>query len=249
MGKRISQLTQITAAQLAQTDLVAVVDVSAGQTKYATIKDLTGLPDIGWTSTGESWTYSSYNSTLHTGVITVPTDATTKYGVDMWVRFSQTTGGTKYGRITAVTATTLTVQFPNSVTLANEAITSPVYSSAYAPVGAPKRGDFVYSQANAGTAGGTLYFENDGGRKRLWGELTTVTGSNPGTSNGVTFPTGLFSTAPAVVATVGPNATTNNQDVNIAGGASLTTTSVALNVWASGSTATEKMQIIAMSYQ
>ena len=137
MAKRISQLAQITASQIAQTDLVPVVDVSAGQTKYSTVKDLTGLPDLGWTATGESLSYSSWDSARRIGVITVPTDATTKYNPKMRVRFSQTTGGTKYGIITYVTATTLTVHFPSGTTLANEAITSPVYSPLDTPVGFP----------------------------------------------------------------------------------------------------------------
>lgn len=134
MAKRISQLTQITAAQLATTDLVPVVDVSAGQTKYATIKDLTGLPDFGWSATGESWSYSSYNSSTKIGVISVPSDATTKYNAGMRVRITQATGGTKTGEIVAVSSTTISVYF-NSYTLNNEAITSPQYSSGSAPLG------------------------------------------------------------------------------------------------------------------
>lgn len=136
MAKRISQLTQLAASAIAQTDLIPIVDISAGQTKYATVKDLVGIPDIGWTAAGESWAYSSYSSTTKLGVITVPTDATTKYTVDMWIRISQSTGGTKYGRIMAVTSTTLTVYF-SSYTLNNEAITSPVYSTEQTPVGLP----------------------------------------------------------------------------------------------------------------
>lgn len=135
MGKRTSQLTQLTAAQVAQGDFLPIVDVSAGQTKYVTVKDLTGLPDFGWTATGESWAYSSFNTTTRVGVITVPTDATTKYNAEMWVRLTQTTGGTKWGKILSVTATTLTVYFGSSYTLNNEAITSPVYSPLAVPVG------------------------------------------------------------------------------------------------------------------
>ena len=135
MGKRTSQLTQLTAAQVAQGDFLPIVDVSAGQTKYVTVKDLTGAPDFGWAATGESWAYSSFNTTTRVGVITVPTDATTKYNAEMWVRFTQTTGGTKYGKILSVTATTLTVYFGSSYTLNNEAITSPVYSPLAVPVG------------------------------------------------------------------------------------------------------------------
>jgi hypothetical protein len=136
MAKRISQLTQITRAQLAVGDLVPVVDISAGQTKYCTLSDLTGLPDTTWTATGETWTYSAWDSALKRATITVPTDATTKYTPGMYVRFSQSTGGTKYGRIVSVTATTLVV-YMGSQTFNNETVTAPVYSVHGTPYGLP----------------------------------------------------------------------------------------------------------------
>jgi len=138
MGKRISQNNQLTAAQLATTDILPIVDVSAGQTKYITVKDLTGAPDFGWTATGESWAYSSWNSTYKIGIITVPTDATTKYSPGMRVSFSQATGGTKYAIVHAVSSTTLTLFFGTDYTLTNEAITSPIYSPLDTPFGFPK---------------------------------------------------------------------------------------------------------------
>lgn len=55
----------------------------------------------------------------------------------MYIRISQATGGTKYGRITAVTSTTLTVYFGSAYTLTNETISGPVYSSGYTPLGVP----------------------------------------------------------------------------------------------------------------
>lgn len=136
MAKRFNQLTQLTAAQVAQNDIIPIRDESAGQTKYITVKDLTGSPDTGWTATGEAWTFSSWTSASNTGVVTVPTDATTKYAVGMWVRFSQTTGGTKYGKILSLTATTMTIWMPG-YTLTNETVTSPVYSTVATPVGLP----------------------------------------------------------------------------------------------------------------
>lgn len=217
MAKRISQLTQLTNTQVAQTDQIPVVDVSAGQTKYITVKDLTGAPDFGWQATGESWSYSSFNSTLNTGVVTVPTDATIKYVVGMWVRISQTTGGTKYAKIVAVTSTTLTLDFPNSVTLANEAITSPVYSPLARPVGVPSDTSFNHTYTNTGSGGGTCYFRNDNGIKIAWGTtglFNTVAGANYNAS----FPAGFFSTiqsgsifnpqSSAVIAQVGSSLTT-----------------------------------------
>lgn len=136
--KRLDQLTQLTAAQLAQDDIIGIRDQSAGQTKYITVKDLTGAPEFGWVATGESHAYSAWNSTTRIGEITVPTDATTKYQPGNRYRFAQTTGGTKYGIIVSVTATKLYVELPIGTTLNNEAITSPVFSPLDSPFGFDK---------------------------------------------------------------------------------------------------------------
>lgn len=133
--KRLDQLTQLTAAQLAQDDIIGIRDQSAGQTKYITVKDLTGSPDFGWAATGESWTFSSWDSATRIGVVTVPSNATTKYQLGNRVRLVQATGGTKYAIIHGVSSTTLTLFFMNGQTLNNEAITSPVYSPLYSPIG------------------------------------------------------------------------------------------------------------------
>lgn len=135
--KRLDQLTQLTAAQLSPDDIIGIRDQSAGVTKYITVRDLTGTPEFGWQATGESHSYSSWDSTYKIGVVTVPTDATTKYSNGMRYRISQSTGGTKYGIIVKVTATTLSIYFGTDYTLNNEAITSPVYSPLKAPYGFP----------------------------------------------------------------------------------------------------------------
>jgi hypothetical protein len=141
MSKRLDQLTQLTASQLAQDDIIGIRDQSAGQTKYITVKDLTGAPEFGWQATGESHVFSSWNATTRIGVITIPSDGTTKYTPGQRYRCNQTTGGLKYGIIHAVTATTLTVFFASGYTLNNEAITSPVYSPLDSPVGFDKTPD------------------------------------------------------------------------------------------------------------
>ncbi len=130
---RISQMTELTTAE--PTDMLAIYEASTGVTKKISVANLTGLPDLGWTATGESWSYASWSSTTRIGTITVPTNATTKYSAGMRIRISQSTGGTKYGIITKVEATTLTVFFPTGVTLNNEAISSPVYSTLKVPYG------------------------------------------------------------------------------------------------------------------
>jgi hypothetical protein len=96
-------------------------------------------PEIqtGWIGAGETWAYASWDSDTRIGTITVPSDATTKYSAGMRIRISQSTGGTKYGIIHKVEATTLTVFFEDGATLENETITSPAYSTQKAPFGFP----------------------------------------------------------------------------------------------------------------
>lgn len=133
---KISALPAMT-TPVATDDQIPIHDVSAGATKRIDDGDLTGFPDYGWTTAAETWTYSSWSSTTRIGVITVPTDATTKYSVGYRIQITQSTGGTKYGIITAVSATTITVFFPTSTTLNNETISTPFYSSVKIPFGFP----------------------------------------------------------------------------------------------------------------
>lgn len=133
---RISALTELTS--LASDDYLVVLDSSANIAKKITIANAFGIADFGWTATGESWTYASWTSGTRTGTITVPTDATTKYKAGDRIKITQSTGGTKYGIITKVAATLLTVFFPSGTTLNNEAITSPFYALAGVnPLGFP----------------------------------------------------------------------------------------------------------------
>jgi hypothetical protein len=82
----------------------------------------------GWIQPNETWSYSSWNSSTKIGVITVPSDATQRYARGMRIRITQQTGGTKYGIITAVTSTTITVYFGPNYTLNNEAIINPAFT-------------------------------------------------------------------------------------------------------------------------
>lgn len=125
---RISALTELTT--IANDDYLVVLDSSANIAKKITVANAFGIPSLGFTAAGESWTYASAST------ITVPTDATTKYAKGMTIKITQTTGGTKYGTIIGVTATVLTIAWRNGATLANEAITSPSYAVGHSPVGA-----------------------------------------------------------------------------------------------------------------
>lgn len=133
-AQKVSQFPAATS--VATTDEVPILQ--GGVTKRVTVAKLTGAPDFGYQATGESWTFASFNSTTRIGVVNVPSDATTKYSIGMWVRFAQTTGGTKWAIITAVTTSTLTLNMFYNQSLTNEAITTPVYSSLAQPYGAPK---------------------------------------------------------------------------------------------------------------
>ncbi len=130
---RISSLTELTS--LASDDYLVVLDSSANIAKKISIANAFGIPTFGWTASGETWTYSSWSSTTRIGVITVPTDATTKYNVGWRIKITQSTGGTKYGIIVKVAATELTVFFKSGTTLNNEAISSPHYSATKIPLG------------------------------------------------------------------------------------------------------------------
>lgn len=91
----------------------------------------------GWIDANETWTYSAWDDTngVSTATITVPSDATTKYQEGMRVKFTQPTDGTKYGIITKVETTTLTVLINNDYDFDNEAISDPFYSAAKVPLG------------------------------------------------------------------------------------------------------------------
>lgn len=70
----------------------------------------------------------------------------------------------------------------------------------------------VATQANAGTAGGTMYYINLGGLKLLWGRTAVMNGTGV---FGVTFPTSFFTTVQAMmqakVALVGTGLQTDYQ--------------------------------------
>ena len=91
--------------------------------------------DTGWVSVPDTWSYSSWSSSTRTGVITVPSDATLKYTAGMRVRIEQATGGVKYGIITRVTSTSLSVFFPLGTTFTNQTISSPHFSMWKVPFG------------------------------------------------------------------------------------------------------------------
>lgn len=93
----------------------------------------------GWVDAGETWTYGSADDPTYT--FTISGDLTGKYSLGMKVRFSQSTGGTKYGFITKIAesggTTTVTLYMGTDYNLENEVISSPYYSVVKAPFGFP----------------------------------------------------------------------------------------------------------------
>lgn len=165
--------------------------LQGGQLKRVQVKVLTGNPDVGWQASGEKWTFSSWNATTRRGVIVVPSDATVKYAPMMWVRFSQATGGTKWGRIVSLTSTTLTIAMSTGQTLTNETLSTPVYSPLSAPQGSPSF-PFTYTDTNSFSI---LDFAT---YKEAYKTTTFEFGAIGGGANAgvgvVTLPTGLTTT-------------------------------------------------------
>jgi hypothetical protein len=151
---RISALTELTS--LASNDYLLVLDSSANIAKKISVANAFGIPDLGFTASGETWVYASATT------ITVPSDATTKYAEGMVIKITQSTGGTKYAVIDTVASTLLTITMLNGATLANETISSPFYTTVATPLGVGKLGPTrrtggfkigVISAATLGTTG------------------------------------------------------------------------------------------------
>jgi len=135
MARPIPDLDEMFAAEVAADDDLIIDDFSASETKRIKVGELLGLPKMGWTASGESWSFSSWTAATRIGVITVPSDATLKYTPGMRIEITQVTGGIKHALIHAVSATTLTLFFESGATLVNQAISSIYYSSLKVPFG------------------------------------------------------------------------------------------------------------------
>lgn len=93
-----------------------------------------------WKDLGQTLTYTSADDPTYVATVS-GVDMTSTLSVGMKIRVSQSTGGTKYFIITAIlfsTDTTITLYGGTDYNLENEAISSPVYSSADSPYGFPK---------------------------------------------------------------------------------------------------------------
>ena len=138
MARPIPDLDEMSGVEVATDDQLIIDDSSAGQTKRIKVSELLALPDFGWIPAGETWSYVSWDSARRIGIVSVPSDATTKYTLGNRVRIQQVTGGVKYGLIHKIEATQLTIHFPAGISLANQTISSPSWSPLDTPIGFPR---------------------------------------------------------------------------------------------------------------
>lgn len=131
--RRLQDLPEIEA--VASDDLLLLYDTSGEIVGVISIANAFGIPDLGWVSAGETWTYNDYSATTRIAQINVPTGATNKYTAGMRVRFSQTTDGVKYGIIHKVDTSLLHVFLPDGTDFDDETISAPAYSTQKAPFG------------------------------------------------------------------------------------------------------------------
>jgi len=97
---------------------------------------------FGWYQTGlnPTLTYSSWDSTTKTGVVNTNLDLTGYLSVGMKVKFTQN-ATTKYGIITAISSSTITLFMGTDYTLTNDPISDAYYSIVRAPYGFPMEPD------------------------------------------------------------------------------------------------------------
>lgn len=146
-GQKITDLTKITT--VAEDDLLVAVDVSdtgmgaSGSNKGLQKRSLFLSRDSGWIPVTDTWEYLSADDP--TGVLTVPSDATTKYSIGMKIQFVNG-GNIIFGIITALTSETITFLHEIDPTvqptvakdlIANSEITLPYFSTQKAPFGFP----------------------------------------------------------------------------------------------------------------
>lgn len=128
----------------AAADYLVSYDASAATSKKVLMGDISvalgaGIPLDGWVVAGETWVYVSADDPTYVFKV-AGIDLTGKYQAGQKIKYTQSTGGTKYGIITKVgfsTDTTITVYQGTDYDMANEAISNPYYSPVKTPFGFP----------------------------------------------------------------------------------------------------------------
>jgi hypothetical protein len=161
---------------------------------------LTGTYTIGGTPTFPSsvvtlsGTQTLTNKTLTSPTINGGTISNSTITSDSIAGYTTSNTGTVYG----ISVTTGTIG--SAALAANSVTTTAINASA---VTAGKLGLTPTSQANSGSAGGTLYYINMGGLKMCWGHSTTLASHNSPAYT-ITLPSSFFTTvigAPLITVT------------------------------------------------
>src|SRR5574344_823792 len=118
-----------------------ITDVNMNEIKRVVNENDTRLT-TGWYKTGISptFTYSSWDSSVYTGVVNSNLDLTPYLSVGMKVKFTQNSA-IKYAFITAITSTQITLFLGTDYSLNNSAISNSYYSMLKTPYGFPLNPD------------------------------------------------------------------------------------------------------------
>lgn len=126
----------------------------------------------GWSNSSSVWTYTSWDVTVRTGVVATASDESGNIQLGDRITFSQSTGGTKYAIVTAITSSAITLFMYDTDVLENEAITSPQFSHQDNPFGFDKDSTkwlleniITTNQQTGGPVAGTWY--NKGGSLQI----------------------------------------------------------------------------------
>lgn len=117
-------------------DLLTMIKASNNQNKRLQIGDLAAIIANSWVEIS-GLSYTSWDSTNKIGVMATSSDLTALFGVGARIRISQSTGGTKYFIVVAISSSSITGFFGTDYTLNNEAISASHYSTQKAPIGFP----------------------------------------------------------------------------------------------------------------
>lgn len=92
----------------------------------------------GWFNAVSAWSYSSWDSSVRTAVITTASDESGSISVGDRITFTQPTDGQKYAIVTAITSNSITAFMYDTQDFDNEAVNSPQYSHQDNPFGFDK---------------------------------------------------------------------------------------------------------------
>lgn len=147
----------------------------------------------GWIPAEQTWAYASAST------ITVPSGAASKYQKGDKIKWTQ--GTVKYGFITGVADTVLTIAVNTDYVVTNEAISSPCYSRVESPFGYP---------ASFTTTSGESIYVNGGIVTRIKAVDVVAGGSAGGEATTWTFGT-AFTTILSVSTSGGMRTNASNQ--------------------------------------